>query len=94
MIAAIIILVIIVAAVLGVALVFNGLVSARNQVDNGWAQVDVADDRLRFAALRLAGGGEAGGSLVGTGFHRGAVEELVVARHPAAGGDRLGPALG
>ena len=60
----------------------------------GWAQVDVADDRLRFAALRLAGGGEAGRSSVGTGFHRGAVEELVVAGNPAPGGDRLGPALG
>jgi hypothetical protein len=50
----------------------------------GWARVDVAGDRVRFAAERL----------VGPGLHRGAVEELVVAGDPAAGGDRLGPALG
>ena len=37
---------------------------------------------------------DVGRPLVGAGLHRGAVEELVVAGNPAAGGDRLGPALG
>ena len=39
-------------------------------------------------------GVDVGRPLVGAGLHRGAVEELVVAGNPAAGGDRLGPALG
>jgi LemA protein len=41
MIAAIILFVIVVVVVGALTLVFNGLVSSRNQVDNGWAQVDV-----------------------------------------------------
>jgi LemA protein len=62
------------------ALVLNGLVSSRNQVDNGWAQIDVQLTRRRDLIPNLVQ------TVKGYAAHEsGTLEAVIVARNAAGG---------